>query len=329
MPRSLRIALVSCYLVGSLVVQPARGDTTQPLRGIGADLAAARLLEQAEHADAGSDRLETELSELEVREMQARQTLRSRVRALYRITRAGMAPIAGGFDAVRRHVARIKRMTLLVRGDLNALQALETRVRGLRAQASALAAARANAASQPQLSAAARGDAADESLTATPRQLSVRPLPAAIATPTRAASGNGFYGIRFSDDATDTSFEAKRGKLAAPIGGNVRVVDARRAESSGDGVEFQAPAGTSVRAAAAGRVAFADRYGSYGRLVILDHGASYYTAYGGLGTLDVAVGDDVSAYARLGTIGGGGLPALYFEVRKGAHTLPARDWLGM
>ncbi|HKU42604.1 MAG TPA: peptidoglycan DD-metalloendopeptidase family protein [Polyangiales bacterium] len=313
MRRSTRIALVAGILVSLLTVErAARGESTAPLRGIGADLAAARLLEAVEHADSSGE-LETELSELEVRQMQARQTLRTRVRALYRITRAGMAPVAGGFDAVRRHVARIKRMTLLVRADLHALQALEARERGLRAQASAAASSRASAALQ-----------------ATPRQLSVRPLPAAAAAATRAASGGAFYGIRFSDDNTDTGFATKQGKLAAPVGGEVRVVDARRSESAGSGVEFQAPAGTSVRAAAAGRVAFADRYGSYGRLVIVDHGDGYYTAYGGLGGVDVRVGDDVSAYARLGTIAAeGGMPALYFEVRKGTKTLPARDWLGL
>jgi septal ring factor EnvC (AmiA/AmiB activator) len=77
---------------------------------------------------------------------------------------------------------------------------------------------------------------------------------------------------------------------------------------------------------AAGRVAFADSYGSYGRLVILDHGDRYYTAYGGFAAIDVQVGDEVSKSARLGTADAS---AVYFEVRKGTKTEDARAWLGL
>jgi septal ring factor EnvC (AmiA/AmiB activator) len=317
MNRTARTSLAACILLSGLYAgRAARGESTAPLRGIGADLAAAHMLEEVEHADRGSDGIENELSELEVRQMQAKQALRTRVRALYRITRAGMAPVAGGFDAVRRHVARIKRMTLLVRADLDAMHALEAREKGLRAEAAAQTAARA---------AKAR-----EQLDPTPKQLLVRPLPAAAPAAARPASSGAFYGIRFSESNDSTGFAVQQGKLAAPVGGDVRVVDARRSESTGSGVEFQAPGGTTVRAAAAGRVAFCDRYGSYGRLVILDHGDGYYTAYGGLGSVDVRVGDDLSGYARLGTIAAeGGMPALYFEVRKGTRTLPPRQWLGL
>ena len=84
-----------------------------------------------------------------------------------------------------------------------------------------------------------------------------------------------------------------------------------------------------MRAVAAGRVAFSDRYGSYGRLVILDHGDGYYTVYGGLGSVEVRVGDDLSRNARLGSIGTDFTPsALFFEVRKGTRTLEPRAWLG-
>ena len=53
------------------------------------------------------------------------------------------------------------------------------------------------------------------------------------------------------------------------------------------GLEIHAAAGTVVRAAFAGRVAFADRYGPYGRIVILDHGDHYYTVSGNLDEIDV------------------------------------------
>jgi septal ring factor EnvC (AmiA/AmiB activator) len=110
----------------------------------------------------------------------------------------------------------------------------------------------------------------------------------------------------------------------------VRIRVARRDESDGPGLELQAPAGTPVRAVAAGRVAFSDRYGSYGRIVILDHGDGYYTVYGGLGAVEVRVGDDLSRDARIGSVGSDfNPPSLFFEVRKGTRTLEPRSWLGL
>jgi len=149
---------------------------------------------------------------------------------------------------------------------------------------------------------------------------------------TSAAPPSGaFYGLRLSEPTDSTGFASKQGRLATPVAGEFRVVDARRSESDGSGIEFQAPSGTSVRAVAAGRVAFSDRYGSYGRLVILDHGDGFYTAYGGLGHVEVRTGDELSAFARMGSIAGDsrGAAALYFEVRKGTKTLPPRVWLGL
>jgi septal ring factor EnvC (AmiA/AmiB activator) len=92
-------------------------------------------------------------------------------------------------------------------------------------------------------------------------------------------------------------------------------------------------------------VAFADRYGAFGHLVILDHGDHYYTVMGDLGAIDVRVGDDVSAGARVGSVGvapardgaidgeRAGDPArpagLYFEVRHGATAVDPSLWLGL
>ncbi len=77
-------------------------------------------------------------------------------------------------------------------------------------------------------------------------------------------------------------------------------------------------------------MAFADRFGPYGRLVILDHGDHYFTVSGNLATMDVKVGDEVSAGERVGTVGDEGEgPTLYFEIRHGSETLPPSGWLGI
>ena len=66
---------------------------------------------------------------------------------------------------------------------------------------------------------------------------------------------------------------------------------------------MSAPVGTPVHAVFAGRVAFADRYDPFGQIVILDHGDHYYTLMGDLSSIDVRVGDDLSAGAKVGTVG--------------------------
>jgi septal ring factor EnvC (AmiA/AmiB activator) len=121
-------------------------------------------------------------------------------------------------------------------------------------------------------------------------------------------------------------FVEQRGSLALPVSGPSSIQEANRAESGGPGLEFAASRGAAIRAVAAGRVAFSDRYGSYGQLVIIDHGDRYYTVYGGFGTVDVQVGDEVSKSARLGTAGA---EPVYFEVRRGTKTESARPWLGL
>jgi septal ring factor EnvC (AmiA/AmiB activator) len=307
-------------LLGGLIALPSAHGESRALRGIAADVAAGRLLDDSETQDTRNDEADAELATLATQKQQASQTLKTRVRALYRITRAGMAPVAGGFDAVRLHVARIRRMTLLVKSDLHTLQALESRTKSIKTRMLKQASARAKSAA--------------ELLAPHPLSMTGR-VAASAARPggeeAMPSPSGGFYGLRMSDTTDSTGFGAKQGRLATPIAGEFRVVDARRSESDGSGIEFQAPAGTSVRAVASGRVAFSDRYGSYGRLVILDHGDGYYTAYGGLGTVEVRVGDELSGFARMGSIAaaGGGGSALYFEVRKGTKTLPPRQWLGL
>jgi len=65
-------------------------------------------------------------------------------------------------------------------------------------------------------------------------------------------------------------------------------------------------------------------------MVIIDHGSSFYTVYGGLGSTDVQVGDWIGMSTRIGTLDSAGTDAiLFFEVRRGTRPLDARSWLGL
>ena len=131
-------------------------------------------------------------------------------------------------------------------------------------------------------------------------------------------------------DPQPGGFAAARGRLLMPVAGRAEIHAARRDGTDGPGLELRAPVGTAVRAVFAGRVAFADRFGAYGRIVILDHGDRYYTVSGDLDEVDVKIGQDVSAGERVGTVGDDGQGAmLYFEVRHGSQTVAPGPWLGL
>jgi septal ring factor EnvC (AmiA/AmiB activator) len=139
-----------------------------------------------------------------------------------------------------------------------------------------------------------------------------------------------------------------KGRLPFPIAGRAEIRNVHRAGAPGPGLEMSAPSGTAVRAVYAGRVAFADRYDGFGQLVILDHGGHYYTLMGDLSTIEVRVGDDLSAGAKVGTVGmpatdemsgaegaspksrsRARAPGLYFELRHGTAALEPGPWLGL
>jgi len=94
-----------------------------------------------------------------------------------------------------------------------------------------------------------------------------------------------------------------------PVLGNVRMHD---------GVDFGAPSGTPIRAAAAGTVVFAGVRGGYGNTVIIDHGNSLATLYAHQSRLSVVEGSPVTAGQTIGAVGSTGLstgPHLHFETR--------------
>lgn len=84
------------------------------------------------------------------------------------------------------------------------------------------------------------------------------------------------------------------------------------------GVDFGAPVGTTIRAAANGIVIAAQRMSGYGNVVIVDHGGGYATVYGHCSRFLVSSGQRVSRGQPIAKVGSTGLstgPHLHFEVR--------------
>jgi len=85
------------------------------------------------------------------------------------------------------------------------------------------------------------------------------------------------------------------------------------------GVDMAAPAGTPVRAAAAGIVTVAWNPIGYGVYVVVQHGGGVSTLYGHLERTGLVSGDLVAAGDEIGLVGSTGLstgPHLHFEVRR-------------
>ncbi len=98
-----------------------------------------------------------------------------------------------------------------------------------------------------------------------------------------------------------------------------------------NGIDIATPVGTAVRVVARGRVDYtSDDFGAYGQMVVVNHGDGYYTLYGHLSSISVAVGAELAAGQTVGLSGDTGSlkgPVLHFEVRKGAQSLNPQGWL--
>jgi len=87
-----------------------------------------------------------------------------------------------------------------------------------------------------------------------------------------------------------------------------------------NGIDISAPAGTPIRAAADGVVAYAgDKVAVFGGLVLLNHGSSWVSAYGHASRVDVVRGQKVTKGQVIGLVGDTGYaskPKLHFELRR-------------
>jgi len=97
------------------------------------------------------------------------------------------------------------------------------------------------------------------------------------------------------------------------------------------GLDIRAPAGTPVKAAAAGEVLFAGWLRGYGQIVILDHGGDLSTVYGHLSQIRVEEGKVVKGGEVIGNVGNTGVasgPHLHFEVRVNGEAKNPVSYLG-
>jgi septal ring factor EnvC (AmiA/AmiB activator) len=317
--------VVTAQAYGTGVARTGRfGDPTSTLAEL--DRRIAESVSRIEQLEAERARAEAEVEALAGARADTNRRLRARTRALYRLTRAGTLPLTGGFSALLSHLGRRERLERIVRADVDALNDLRARSGALREESSR------RAGEIEQARAALRG-LEEEKNRLGGSLFGGRGGPSAIVAsgPTYGLQrgsviGDSGYGLRLvgPGPSLSSSFESQRGQLLIPLRAPTGMREASREE--GVGLEIAGPLGAVVSAAADGRVAFAHSHAAYGRLVIVDHGSSHFTIYGGLGRIDVAVGQTVTRGAALGTLDGS---PLFFQVRRGTRALDPRVWLGL
>ncbi|HKY95294.1 MAG TPA: peptidoglycan DD-metalloendopeptidase family protein, partial [Kiloniellales bacterium] len=126
-------------------------------------------------------------------------------------------------------------------------------------------------------------------------------------------------------------FAKLRGKLPWPLKGRLlaQYGQPKSGRIKWNGLWISGPEGASVKAVAAGRVAYTGWMHRYGLIVVLEHEGAYYSLYGHAQSVDVAVGDWVQpgdVIAAVGATGGHDRNGLYFELRKGTDPVNPAAW---
>jgi murein DD-endopeptidase MepM/ murein hydrolase activator NlpD len=96
------------------------------------------------------------------------------------------------------------------------------------------------------------------------------------------------------------------------------------------GLDFKGPVGTSILAAADGKITFAGQQGGYGNCIEITHANGLVTRYAHLSGFDVSLGQKVERgvqIARMGSTGRSTGSHLHFEVRLNGQAINPRKFL--
>jgi murein DD-endopeptidase MepM/ murein hydrolase activator NlpD len=119
-----------------------------------------------------------------------------------------------------------------------------------------------------------------------------------------------------------------RGRISSPYGWRVHPVYKNRQFHGG--IDIVAPVGTSVRAAAAGKVIRSGYMGAFGYGVVIDHGRGVTTWYGHNSRLSVKVGEKVKQGQVIARSGNSGIttgPHVDFRIKVDGDTVNPIKWL--
>ena len=157
-------------------------------------------------------------------------------------------------------------------------------------------------------------------LAALPRPPVVSHLPTVSSAAQQATAIDAY---RQQAPLTDSRFIMPvEGRCTSDFGLRVHPID--HEERLHGGMDIAAPAGTPIRAAAAGQVVFSGPQSGYGNVIVVQHAEGYSTLYAHNTENLVPVGTPVSQGQPIATVGDTGRatgPHLHFEIRKDGKRL--------
>lgn len=163
-----------------------------------------------------------------------------------------------------------------------------------------------------------------EPATSLPGQGSATPTPPSAATPLPAASAAAAPAAPAAPVADLGAQRTEGPRLAMPVQGRVIRAYAR---GRNDGIGIGAPAGTEVRAAAAGTVAAITQDTDQVPILVIRHDNNLLTVYASIDGIRVARGDRVTRGQTIATVRAGDPSFLHFEVREGFDSVDPMPYL--
>lgn len=153
---------------------------------------------------------------------------------------------------------------------------------------------------------------------------------AKIAAAKKAASVSA-RGTATTRGTAGASIPATGATFMRPVNGaTITSKYGKRSSGFHTGTDFAIALGTPAYAAASGTVTFAGWKGSYGYLVIIDHGNGYQTYYAHCSALYVTAGQTVTQGQNISAVGSTGNstgPHLHFEIRYNGNTLNPQNYV--
>lgn len=121
--------------------------------------------------------------------------------------------------------------------------------------------------------------------------------------------------------------------LTIPVNGSISSRFGTRSSSRSTvhtGLDISAPSGTGIKSIAAGTVTYAAYRGSYGNLIIIDHGNGIQSYYAHCSAICVSVGQCVNASTIVGAVGSTGNstgPHLHLEIRVNGNPVNPQNYI--
>lgn len=287
---------------------------------------------------------EKRISSLEADKKKLESRLKSRLRAMYKMSRGEAMEVLFSSDSSslgRRH----KYLTMIMDLDADLIEGYEKTIAGLDAERMKKASILKEADAARR--AAALKKAESESLHRTKlallngiKQEKVK-REGAVAELEKAASEltkliNRLRSSHEPDAPKGTGFASMKGALAMPANGQVvsrygKVKHPRfQTVTFNNGVTIESALGSSVKSVYEGKVVFVGWLKGYGQVLIIDHKGGFYTLYAHLGKVMKEKGEDIERGTEVGLVGDSGpegRPGLYFEVRHRGVPKDPMDWL--